>query len=142
MQLITWKNFNLIKHSEYNDSIEDHLTEALSKADLIRGSDTKRLGKIGWKRVSRTDKGVHARLNAVSAKLNVKTDYLVDGLSSKKENYDKPSFRAGIDEEKMVAAINDHLPQDKLQILGKISKFNHLGRTSHIFDKSIISSIF
>jgi tRNA U38,U39,U40 pseudouridine synthase TruA len=46
--------------------------QALFDAGYIRESNYGDLDKIGWARCSRTDKGVHAARNVLSAKLELK----------------------------------------------------------------------
>lgn len=48
------------------------LLQALFDAGYIRESNYGDLDKIGWARCSRTDKGVHAARNVLSAKLELK----------------------------------------------------------------------
>jgi hypothetical protein len=52
-------------------TIEHDLEEALYKIGCISESNHKFLGKIGWSRSSRTDKGVHAARIIIGAKLLV-----------------------------------------------------------------------
>jgi len=52
-------------------TIESVLEKALFDAGYIRESNYGDLEKIGWARCSRTDKGVHAARNVVSAKLEL-----------------------------------------------------------------------
>ena len=52
------------------NSIELHLQKALFAAGAIDPRNMERLQKIAWMRCARTDKGVHAVGQIVSAKVN------------------------------------------------------------------------
>jgi hypothetical protein len=75
-------------------TVEHDLEEALYKIGCISESNHKFLGKIGWSRSSRTDKGVHAARIIVGAKL------LVDKSTITEDNR-LPH---------LVSRINAHLP--------------------------------
>lgn len=53
------------------ETIEAALERALFEAGYIKESNFGDLDKIGWARCSRTDKGVHAARNVVSAKIEL-----------------------------------------------------------------------
>jgi tRNA pseudouridine(38-40) synthase len=53
------------------ETIESTLERALFEAGYVKESNFGDLDKIGWARCSRTDKGVHAARNVVSAKLEL-----------------------------------------------------------------------
>lgn len=53
------------------ETIESTLERALFEAGYIKESNFGDLDKIGWARCSRTDKGVHAARNVVSAKIEL-----------------------------------------------------------------------
>jgi tRNA pseudouridine38-40 synthase len=53
------------------------LYKALHESELISLTNFEDLKKSGWSRGARTDKGVHALLNGVSAKLSISTKYLI-----------------------------------------------------------------
>eukprot|EP01038_Epipyxis_sp_PR26KG_P004650 gene4650-6534_t len=57
-------------------TIEYELKEALIKSGCISESNAINLSKIAWSRSSRTDKGVHAARIVISAKLEIKNEYL------------------------------------------------------------------
>ena len=57
-------------------TIETELEKSLHKVGCISDSNHGLLGKIGWSRSSRTDKGVHCARMVISAKLLVKPDWL------------------------------------------------------------------
>ena len=52
-----------IQRDHAGGTVEDVLQEALYAAGCILTSNAGELHKIGWKRSSRTDKGVHALAN-------------------------------------------------------------------------------
>lgn len=79
-------------------TIESVLEKALFDAGYIRESNFGDLDKIGWARCSRTDKGVHAARNVVSAKLEL----WVDDMEG-----DSPNWS-----ERAVKEINACLPDD------------------------------
>ena len=63
------------------NSIELNLQRALYKAGAIDPRNMERLQKIGWMRCARTDKGVHAIGQIVSAKVFYSYSYyLVFGI--------------------------------------------------------------
>lgn len=74
-------------------TIEGLLLEAFHKAGFVSEQNFSHPSKIGFMRAARTDKGVSAAVQVVSAKLEVAHDYLIN-----------PSTAANL--------INNHLPQD------------------------------
>mmetsp|Transcript_41183 Transcript_41183/g.47474 ORF Transcript_41183/g.47474 Transcript_41183/m.47474 type:complete len:441 (+) Transcript_41183:27-1349(+) len=70
-------------------TVELVLEEAMFKAGFITKENHKNLKKIGWSRATRTDKGVHAVVNYIAAKLMVekgKEDVLEDMVSRIQEH--------------------------------------------------------
>ena len=63
-------------NSTHLPTVELQLTTALRKIGCIREENSRELSKIQWSRSSRTDKGVHAAKMVVSAKLEIKLDWL------------------------------------------------------------------
>lgn len=90
-------------------TIESVLEKALFDAGYIRESNYGDLEKIGWARCSRTDKGVHAARNVVSAKLELWQDDM-EG--------DSPYWS-----ERAVKEINAFLPDDiRVHSCAKVTK--------------------
>ena len=58
------------------ETIEKEIVEACFKAGGILDTNLKKLSRIGWSRAARTDKGVHAAGNLITAKLHVERDDL------------------------------------------------------------------
>jgi tRNA pseudouridine(38-40) synthase len=90
-------------------TIERELEQALGAAGGISGSNRKDLGKIGWSRSSRTDKGVHATKTVISAKLEMSEQ---DG---KDVDMDTPGFLPNY--ASFTARVNEHLP-DSIRVFG------------------------
>ncbi|PXF40801.1 tRNA pseudouridine synthase A, mitochondrial [Gracilariopsis chorda] len=78
-------------------TIERVLLSAFHKAGLISDENKESPGKVQWMRAARTDKGVSAIVQCVSAKLEV--------------------FPQQINDPQLIASINDHLPED-VQVYG------------------------
>ena len=90
-------------------TIESVLEKALFDAGYIRESNYGDLEKIGWARCSRTDKGVHAARNVVSAKLE---------LWQNDMEGDNPYWS-----ERAVEEINAYLPDDiRVHSCAKVTK--------------------
>ena len=64
------------------DTIENSLHSALVKIGAISASNSDALGKVGWARCARTDKGVSAAGQVVSAKIIVKGQEINGEVSS------------------------------------------------------------
>lgn len=80
-------------------TIEQVLLTAFHRAGLISEANKNSLSKIGWMRAARTDKGVSAAGQCISAKLECEVDNTVDTA--------------------VVNAINNHLPRD-VQVYGML----------------------
>lgn len=78
-------------------TIERVLLTAFHKAGLISDENKDSPGKVQWMRAARTDKGVSAIVQCVSAKLEI--------------------FPQQISDPQLIASINDHLPED-VQVYG------------------------
>lgn len=90
-------------------TIESVLEKALFDSGYIRESNYGDLEKIGWARCSRTDKGVHAARNVVSAKLELWQDDM---------GGDRPYWS-----ERAVKEINAFLPDDiRVHSCAKVTK--------------------
>lgn len=90
-------------------TIESVLEKALFDSGYIRESNYGDLEKIGWARCSRTDKGVHAARNVVSAKLE---------LWQNDMEGEQPYWS-----ERAVAEINAYLPDDiRVHSCAKVTK--------------------
>ena len=63
--------FHGLQEQPDHDSVERHLRLALLATGAVDARNGEDLGKVGWSRSSRTDKGVHAALTVISAKLLV-----------------------------------------------------------------------
>lgn len=101
-------------------TIEQVLLTAFHRAGLISEANKNSLSKIGWMRAARTDKGVSAAGQCISAKLECEVDNATDTT--------------------LVDSINNHLPRD-IQVYGMLkvtSGFNargdcHRRRYEYIF---------
>ena len=83
-KLLKGKKSNEEEDTDIVDSvitIEAVFEDALYKAGMIRESNYGNLEKIGWARCSRTDKGVHAVRNVVSAKCEIQLDDIDENTS-------------------------------------------------------------
>ena len=78
-------------------TVELQITTALLKIGCIREENSRQLSKIQWSRSSRTDKGVHAAKMAISAKLEIRLDWLKG---------------AALRAPELVHMVNDLLPED------------------------------
>ena len=57
-------------------TVEGELEKAIFSAGMLSESNYGDMKKSGWKRGSRTDKGVHAALNCIAMKLQLNRDYI------------------------------------------------------------------
>lgn len=104
-------------------TVEDSLEKALFEAELISEQNFGDLKKLGWKRASRTDKGVHAAVNAVSCRLVIKDIYLKDEVTEEDKAQGKLKLKFMIDKDKLIGVVNSFIHND-LKIFGKkIFKF-------------------
>ena len=74
-----WAGSQLQRHEGDTATVEGVLETAVFRAGGILESNMGALGKIGWSRSSRTDKGVHS-LGTVILPRQLQLDGLVNGL--------------------------------------------------------------
>lgn len=98
------------------------MEKALFEAELITEQNYGDLHKLGWKRASRTDKGVHAAINAVSCRLIIKDIYLKDGVKENDKLNGKGKLKFMIDREKLMGVINSFIHKD-LRVFGKFNLY-------------------
>lgn len=99
-------------------TVEDLLEKALFEAELIAEQNMGDLKKLGWKRASRTDKGVHAAMNAISCKLIMKDKYLKDDITEEQKSGGKSMLKFMLNREKIINVINSYIHKD-IRIFGK-----------------------
>lgn len=102
-------------------TVEDLLEKALFEAELITEQNVGDLKKLGWKRASRTDKGVHAAMNAVSCRLIMKDKYLQEGITEEQKSQGKSKLKFLLDRDKIINVLNSYIHKD-IRIFGKIQK--------------------
>jgi tRNA pseudouridine(38-40) synthase len=71
--------------------------------------------KTGWGRASRTDKGVHAAMNGINVKLDIRNELLRDGLTDEDIAKGKKWLKHQIDRKKFCDTVNAFLP-DQLRV--------------------------
>lgn len=84
---------------------EGELEKALHKANMITEYNYNDLHKICWRRASRTDKGVHAAVNAISCKICLVDKYVKDAVGESS----KADFKKSVDWQKIIGDINANL---------------------------------
>ena len=99
-------------------TVEDSLEKALFEAKLITEDNFGDLSKLGWKRASRTDKGVHAAMNAVSCRLIILDEYLKDDIKEEDKKEGKGKLKFMMNRKKIVDVINSFIHKD-LKVYGK-----------------------
>ena len=100
-------------------TVEDALEKALLESDLIPESNFGNLRKSGWGKASRTDKGVHAAMNGITVKINIKDKFLKDGISEEDKKEGKAKLKLMIDRQKIYDVLNANLSDD-IKIFGTI----------------------
>jgi tRNA pseudouridine(38-40) synthase len=97
----------VVKHQtpEMLPTIELELEKALHKAGCITSMNLGDLDRLGWSRMGRTDKGVHAAFNVVAGNLVVDN---VENSNSKNEKLRAASLSKRLDEIRL--SLNESLP--------------------------------
>lgn len=93
-------------------TIERDLEDALVQAKLIHPLNQGNPYKTGWARASRTDKGVHAVLNGVNAKLDIRDEFLRDTVSAEAKLQGRSHLKYQVDRKKFTSIVNNFLPDE------------------------------
>lgn len=96
------------------------MIKGISNAGFLRKNNIDFPSKIGFKRASRTDRGVHASFSAFSLKFELKTEHLLEGFSDSDIQIGKSSLKNFIDYEKIIEKINQEFNPNEIQIYGII----------------------
>lgn len=93
-------------------TVERELEDAFVQAKLIHPSCQGDAYKSGWARASRTDKGVHAVVNGINVKLDIRDELLRDNLSEEEKAMGKGYLKLQVDRKKFTSMVNNFLPDD------------------------------
>lgn len=102
-------NFN-----EDKPAVELRLLESLEKTNVLKSNNE---GRVNMQRISRTDKGVHASMNALHLRLSFSEEHLLLETSEEEKSLPKEFLKYKIDRKRVVQSINSNLPQD-IRVLG------------------------
>lgn len=93
-------------------TIERDLEDALVQAKLIHPLNQGNAYKTGWARASRTDKGVHAVLNGINAKLDIRDEFLRDTVTEEARLQGRSFLKFQVDRKKFTSVVNGFLPDE------------------------------
>jgi tRNA pseudouridine38-40 synthase len=96
----------------------------LLDAGMISEENFGDLKKSGWSRASRTDKGVHAVVNAINLKIQVSEKFLKEGATFDPDSLSKKAAnKDNIDSDKIIQALNNVVnPNVKFFAIRKVTR--------------------
>lgn len=106
------KSFSGLQRNPGVVTIEEEFEKALHAGGFISEENFGDFHKNGWSRASRTDKGVHAAMNAIGVKVNIKNSFLVDEVTEEDKAQGKLKLKSMISQEKVRNILNSLVHKD------------------------------
>lgn len=100
-------------------TVEKSLISGIVKAGFLRKENADSLSKFGFKRASRTDRGVHAAMSSVSMKFEIKVDHLKNGFSEEDLEIGKIRLKKFIDYDLIRERLGEEFDRNEMRIYGK-----------------------